>query len=60
MSVLFGVILILLSRVFKVVTIWVGAALNFDAHEITTLNTFTNYSLAIGIILVVMGLFRRK
>ena len=60
MSLVFGVIIILLSIVVKVVTIWVGTALNFEAHDITALNTVTNYSLAIGVTLVVVGLFRRK
>ncbi len=60
MSLLFGVILILLSIVVKVVVIGVGAALNFGTQEMTTLNTITNYSLIAGIILVVLGFLRRN
>ncbi len=60
MSLLFGVILILLSIVVKVVVIWVGTALNFDPQEMTALNNITNYSLVVGIILVVLGFLRRN
>jgi hypothetical protein len=60
MSLLFGVILILLSIVVKVVVIGVGAALNFGPQEMTTLNNITNYSLIAGIILVVLGFLRRN
>ncbi len=60
MSLLFGVILILLSIVVKVVVIGVGAALNFGTQEMTTLNNITNYSLIAGIILVVLGFLRRN
>jgi hypothetical protein len=60
MSLLFGVILILLSIVVKVVVIWVGPVLNFDPLEMTTLNKITNYSLVAGIILVVLGYLRRN
>jgi hypothetical protein len=60
MTTLFGVVLILLSIVAKVVVKWVNTVLNFGPQDIATLNTLTNYSLVFGLILVLLGFLRRN
>jgi hypothetical protein len=60
MTTLFGVVLILLSIVAKVVVNWVGPVLNLGPQELGSLNTLTNYSLGFGIILVLLGFIRRN
>jgi hypothetical protein len=60
MSTLFGVVLILLSIVAKVVVKWVDPVLNFGPQELATLNNITNISLVFGFILVLLGFLRKK
>ncbi len=60
MSRLFGVVLILLSIVAKVVIKRVDVVLNFGPQELGTLNNITTFSLVFGLILVILGFLRRN
>jgi hypothetical protein len=60
MSTLFGVVIILLSIVAKVVVRRIDTVLNFSPQDLVTLNNITSYSLVFGLILVLLGFLRRN